>query len=70
MILQRTFSTVSEDDLERAGVKMTFLNFKHAEVTNLTKRLSTDAKAQIADLHTKIKEIYACVNMDVRHALI
>jgi hypothetical protein len=40
------------------------------QTANLTKRLSTDAEAQIADLHTKIKEIYACVNMDVRHALI
>jgi hypothetical protein len=66
MILQRTFATVSADDLKRAG----FLNFVDAEVANLTKRLSTDAEAQIADLHTKIKEIHACVNMHVRHALI
>jgi hypothetical protein len=60
----RTFSTVSADDLKEAGVKMNFLSFVDAEVANLTKRLSTDAEAQIADLHTRIKEIYACVNLD------
>ena len=34
----------------------------------LTKGLTPEAEAQIADLHTRIKDIYACVNMDVRLA--
>ena len=70
MIFQRTFSTVSEDDLKKNGVKMNFLNVVDAEVAKSTKRLSTGAEAPIADPHTRIKEIYACVNRDVRHALI
>ena len=36
------------------------------KITDLTKGLTLEAEAQIADLHTRIKEIYACINMDVR----
>ncbi|KAF8345411.1 hypothetical protein F5887DRAFT_1061787 [Amanita rubescens] len=57
-----TFSTVSSEDLKKAGVKR---NFCAREKTDLTKELTSDAEAQIADLHTRIKDIYAGVNMDV-----
>ena len=60
-----TFSTVSSEDLEKAGVRRKRLIFVPAKITDLTKRLTSDAEVQIADLHTRIKDIYACVNMDV-----
>ena len=51
-----------------AGVKRKRLVFVPAKLTDLTKGLTPEAEAQIADLHTRIKDIYACVNMDVRLA--
>ena len=70
-ILQRvTFSTVSFGDLKKAGVLRRRLIFVPEKIANLTDRLTTNTKAQIADLHCKIKEIYACVNMDVSVNLI
>ena len=50
------------------GVKRKRLVFVPAKLTDLTKGLTPEAEAQIADLHTRIKDIYACVNMDVRLA--
>jgi hypothetical protein len=47
------------------------LVFEPAKVTELTKGLtSTNAEAEVVDLHSRIKKIYAHVNMDVRLALI
>jgi hypothetical protein len=70
-MLQRvTFSTVSFADLKKAGVLRGRLIFAPAKITNLTDKVTTDTKAQIADLHCRIKDIYACVNMDVRVNLI
>ncbi|KAH9083798.1 hypothetical protein EDB83DRAFT_2512105 [Lactarius deliciosus] len=59
-----SFSTVSLEDLEKAGVQGKWLVFKAAKITNLMNRLTMDTDSQIVDLHARIKEIYACVNMD------
>lgn len=68
MMLQRvTFSTVASEDLKKAGVKRGLLAFEPAKVAELADGLTTDAGAEIADLHSRIKKIYAHVNMDVRH---
>jgi len=40
------------------------LVFEPAKVAELTKRLTASAEAEIADLHARIKKIYAHVNMD------
>ena len=67
MICQKvTFSTVLSDELAKAGVQGRLLNFVAANLADLQKKmLNMNAGAQIADLHSRIKEIYACVNMDV-----
>jgi hypothetical protein len=66
MTLQRVaFSTVVSDDLKKAGVKRTRLVFEPAKVAELTTGLTTNTEAEIADLHSRIKKIYARVNMDV-----
>ncbi|KAG6374753.1 hypothetical protein JVT61DRAFT_4129 [Boletus reticuloceps] len=59
-----TFSTITSDDLKKAGVMRKRLMFDDAKITGLTNGLTTDAKADIADLHSRIKNIYARVNMD------
>jgi hypothetical protein len=41
-----------------------------AKIADLTKGLTTDVEAEIKDLHSRIKKIYARVNMDVRLVLI
>jgi hypothetical protein len=46
------------------------LVFEPAKVTELTKGLTANAEAEIVDLHSRIKKIYARVNMDVRLASI
>ena len=66
MMSQRvTFSTVKTEDLKRAGVVRKRLAFEAAKVTELAKALTTNAEAEILDLHSRIKKIYARVNMDV-----
>ena len=68
MIFQRlgvTFLTVSIDDLKKAGIQKRYLRIVAANIANLTNRLAMDNEAQIMDLHSRIKDIYACVNMDV-----
>jgi methionyl-tRNA formyltransferase len=60
-----TFSTVRSDDLKRAGVIRKRLVFVPVKVTELAKALPTNAEAEISDLHSRIKKIYARVNMDV-----
>ena len=40
------------------------------KITELTKGLTTEARAEIADLHSRMKKIYALVNMDVRRSLV
>ncbi|KAH9058876.1 hypothetical protein EDB87DRAFT_1578043 [Lactarius vividus] len=50
--------------LEKIGVQGKRLVFEVAKITDLTNELTTDAEAQILDLHARIKEIYACVTMD------
>jgi hypothetical protein len=70
MILQRDFSTVSEEDLKMAGVMRKQLIFDPVKVTKLTKGLTTSAEAEIVGLHAQIKKIYVHVNMDVRLVLI
>lgn len=56
-----TFSTVASEDLKKAGVKRRRLVFKSAKVTELTSGVTTNADAEIADLHCRIKKIYARV---------
>ena len=67
-----TFSTVKQEDLENAGVERKRLYFEPAKVAELTKDLTTNnaTEAQIVDLHSRIKNIYAHVNMDVSLVLI
>ncbi|KAI9442459.1 hypothetical protein H4582DRAFT_1283321 [Lactarius indigo] len=62
--LRVSFSDVSSEDLEKAGVKGERLVFTAAKITDLTNGLTMGAEAHIVDLHTRINEIYACVNMD------
>ena len=70
-MLQRvTLSTVAAEDLRKAGVTRKRLAFEPAKVTELTKELTPNAEAEIADLHSRIKKIYARVNMDVCLAII
>lgn len=65
-----TFSTLSSEDLMKVGVERKHLALVDANISKLTKELTTDAEAQIADLNSRIEEIYECVNMDARLALI
>ncbi|KAN0128991.1 hypothetical protein V8E53_013141 [Lactarius tabidus] len=65
-----TFSTVSPGDLMEVGVEWKHLYLVGTNISKLTKELTTDAGAQIADLNSRIEEIYECVNMDMRLALI
>ncbi|KAF8965485.1 hypothetical protein BDZ97DRAFT_1658993 [Flammula alnicola] len=51
--------------LKKAGVMRKRLIFEHAKVTELAKGLTTNAEAEVVDLHSRIKKIYARVNMDV-----
>jgi hypothetical protein len=71
MMLQRvTFSTVASGDLKKAGVNRNRLVFEPAKVAELTTGLTTNTEAEIADLHSRIKKIYARVNMDVHRIFI
>jgi hypothetical protein len=65
-----TFSTLSSEDLMKVGVERKHLALVDANISKLTKELTTDAEAQIADLNSRIEEIYESVNMDARLALI
>ena len=58
------FSAVTLEDLAKAGVNRKLLVFRPMKITDLANGLTTDA---IADLHSRIKKIYAYVNMDVRN---
>ncbi|KAH9176696.1 hypothetical protein EDB89DRAFT_1939432 [Lactarius sanguifluus] len=58
-----SFLTVSSKHLKKVGVKRKPLIFADEKITELTNGLTMDAEAQIADLHSRLKEIYACVNM-------
>ena len=71
MMVQRlTFSTVSEQDLKTAGVQRKRLVFKPEKISKLTEGLTPTVEAEIADLHSRIKKIYARVNMDVSLLLV
>jgi len=59
-----TFSTLASEDLKKAGVTRKRLAFVPTKVTELTEGLTTEAKVEIVDLHSRIKKIYARVNMD------
>ncbi|KAF9811062.1 hypothetical protein IEO21_06691 [Rhodonia placenta] len=59
-----SFSTVTSEDLQSAGVVRKRLIFKPEKVTELAKGLSPAAEDEIVDLHSRIKKIYARVNMD------
>ncbi|KAL4251082.1 hypothetical protein ABKN59_005641 [Abortiporus biennis] len=60
-----TFSTVKPEDLKRGGVVRKRLVFDPKKVTELAKAVTEAAvEAEIADLHSRIKKIYAHVNMD------
>jgi hypothetical protein len=61
---------VAAEDLKKAGVTRKRLIFEPAKIAELTKGLPKNAEAEIADLHSRIKKIYARVNMDVRLAII
>ncbi|KAH9083809.1 hypothetical protein EDB83DRAFT_2309719 [Lactarius deliciosus] len=58
-----SFLTISSKHLKKVGVKRKLLIFADEKITELMNGLTMDAEAQIADLHSRIKEIYACVNM-------
>ena len=60
-MLKVTFSTVAAEDLWRGLRKL--LIFEPAE---FYKGPTANAEAEIADLHSRIKKVYARVNMDVR----
>ena len=62
------FSTVALEDLKKAGVKKKRRVLMSTKITELTKGLTTEARAEIADLHSQ--KIYALVNMDVRRSLV
>ena len=67
MMLQNVaFSAVTADQLEKAGVTKKHLIFEPAKVTELMEGLATNVEAKITDLHARIKDIFECVNMDVR----
>ena len=71
MMLQRTaFSTVTLEDLKKAGIKRKCLCFEPQKVAALVRELTMNAEIEIADLYSRIKKIYAHVNMDVRLRLI
>ncbi|KAM6488959.1 hypothetical protein JOM56_015595 [Amanita muscaria] len=53
---------VTAEDLKRAGVTNKWLLFDSAKATELTEGLTMNAEAEIVDLHSRIKKIYACVN--------
>ncbi|KAF8558058.1 hypothetical protein OG21DRAFT_1504752 [Imleria badia] len=59
-----TFSTVTAEDLEKAGVQRKCLVFEPAKVIELTNALPTSAETEIADLRARVKKIYAHVNID------
>ena len=70
MMLQRTFSSVSAEDLQNAGIMRKQLVFDSTKVTELIKGLTMNAEIEIAHLHAQIKKIYECVTMNVCLALI
>lgn len=71
IILQRViFSSLTSEDLKNADVTRKCLAFEPSKVTELKKGLTKEAEVEIADLHSRIKKIYARVNMDVRLSLI
>jgi hypothetical protein len=46
-------------DLKKAGVNRKRLVFEPAKVAELTSGLTTNTEAELADLHSRIKKIYA-----------
>jgi hypothetical protein len=69
MVAQRvTFSTVTREDLKKAGVMRKRLVFDAAKVNALimTRGLTPHAATETVLLHARLKNIYAHVNMDVR----
>ncbi|KAH9045061.1 hypothetical protein EDB84DRAFT_1587092 [Lactarius hengduanensis] len=48
----------------KVGVKREPLIFADDKIAKLVNGLTVDAEAHIADLYSRVKEIYACVNMD------
>lgn len=59
------FSTVKSGDLKKAGVVKKHLTLDLAKITKLSEALTRTADFEIADLHSRIKKIYSCVNMVV-----
>ncbi|PPQ81584.1 hypothetical protein CVT25_013423 [Psilocybe cyanescens] len=56
---QMNFLTVISEDLNRAGIVRKCLMFERVKRTH-----SVNTEAEISNLHSRIKKIYACVNMD------
>ncbi len=65
-----TFSTVSEQNPKTAGVQRKRLVFKPEKISKLTEGLIPTVEAEIVDLHSRIKKIYARVNMYVCLSLV
>ena len=61
---------MAAEDLKKAGVTRKRLVFHAAKVTESAKVLTEKVRAEFVDLHSRIKKIYARVNMDVRLTLI
>ncbi|KAM6490578.1 hypothetical protein JOM56_013921 [Amanita muscaria] len=59
-----SFSMVTEEDLEKAGVTRKWLHFYPAKVTELVEGLTADAEVEIANLHSRIKKIYTHIDVD------
>lgn len=62
--LKVSFSTITLNDLKNVGVKREPLIISDDKIAKLVNGLTVDTEAHIADLYSRVKEIYACVNMD------
>ncbi|KAF8817639.1 hypothetical protein BYT27DRAFT_7074170 [Phlegmacium glaucopus] len=58
------FSTVVSEDLKKAGVIRKCLVFLPEKISELMSVMTTKARAENLDLHSRLRKIYARVNMD------
>ncbi|KAH9176693.1 hypothetical protein EDB89DRAFT_1939413 [Lactarius sanguifluus] len=64
--LKVSFSSITLNDLKKVGIKREPLIFADEKIAKLVNGLTVDTEAHIADLYSRIKDIYACVNMDYK----
>jgi hypothetical protein len=63
--VQKLSSTVTEEDLRRAGIARGRIIFDPPKVIELTKGLTINVEAEIVDLYSRVKKIYALVGKGV-----